>query len=53
MTRLEHIRLAVRLAVQPNAAGARPRSKLADDAVQPVYILTARGGGYRMGKPDL
>ena len=50
MTRLEHIRLAVRLAVQANAAGAKPRSRLGYDAAEPVYILTAHGVGDRMAK---
>ena len=46
MARLEHIRLAV----QPNAAGAKPRSKLGYDDAKPVYILTAHGVGDPMAK---
>ena len=29
----------------------RLRGKLGDDAAKPVYILTARGIGYRMAPP--
>ena len=50
MARLEQIRLAVRLAVQANAAGAKPRSKLGYDATKPVYLPTAHGVGDRMAK---
>ena len=32
--------------------GRRLRGQLADDAGQPVYILTARGVGYRLKPAD-